>query len=364
MSYFTMTASLLPRNIFRLSGTLLHPNVNRRLCSTSGGNDGGSDKKDDNTKLLDFLSKQKKIHKKPAQPVELKAKPIKRNISKKDSSSSSSSDSDQEELSESLVVATKNVAKSKARKIKDGDTREKVKNEVETALTKKLKSMNFETKDARQKSEVKGDAVNVDILKTLKMVKEPEEPQEKKTLKPLSDEQQAFLRERSRKRSEARNKQLAQEYVPINLFEAEKPLGIFQAVQSEDTTSETLKTWQAISNREMGILKTQSPRNLIEDMASMTEKGILWHFPINNEQGIDEDQMDSFIEHVFLERHVESWCPQSGPLRDFMEAVCTTLSKNAFMTVQKKLEYIDWFRDYFDQPHQKEILEISGALDG
>ena len=84
-----MTASLLPRNIFRLSGTLLHPNVNRRLCSTG---DGGN-KKDDNTKLLDFLSKQKKIHKKP---VELKAKPVKRNISKKDSSSSSSSDSDEE----------------------------------------------------------------------------------------------------------------------------------------------------------------------------------------------------------------------------------------------------------------------------
>ena len=90
-----MTASLLPRNIFRLSGTLLHPNVNRRLCSTSGGNDGG-DKKDENTKLLDFLSKQKKIHKKSAKPVELKAKPVKKNIPKKDSSSSSSSDSDEE----------------------------------------------------------------------------------------------------------------------------------------------------------------------------------------------------------------------------------------------------------------------------
>lgn len=41
----------------------------------------------------------------------------------------------------------------------------------------------------------------------------------------------------------------------------------------------------------MGILTTQSPRNLIEDMASMTEKGILWNFPINNEQGIDEDKV-------------------------------------------------------------------------
>ena len=44
-------------------------------------------------------------------------------------------------ISETLVVATKNVAKSKSRKIKDGDRREKVKNEVETALTRKLKSI-------------------------------------------------------------------------------------------------------------------------------------------------------------------------------------------------------------------------------
>ena len=84
-------------------------------------------------------------------------------------------------ISESLVIATKNVAKSKSRKIKDGDTREKVKNEVETALTRKLKSIGSETKDARQKSEVKGgDAASVDLLKGLKMFKKPEESQEQK----------------------------------------------------------------------------------------------------------------------------------------------------------------------------------------
>ena len=41
----------------------------------------------------------------------------------------------------------------------------------------------------------------------------------------------------------------------------------------------------------MRILTTQTPKNLIEDMASMTDKGILWHFPINNEQGINEDEV-------------------------------------------------------------------------
>ena len=47
-----------------------------------------------------------------------------------------------------------------------------------------------------------------------------------------------------------------------------------------------------------------------------------------------------------------------------MEIICTILSKNAFMTVDKKCEYIQWFRDYFDQPNPKDILRVSGALDG
>jgi len=298
--------------------------------------------------------------------VELK-KPIKRNVPKpKDTSLSSSPD---EELGENLVIATKKVARSKARKIKDEDAREKVKNIVETDLTRKLRAMKLETKDARQKSEVKGDAPpNFDILKSLKMVKEEKVKDDQfQQTKELTEEQKAFLMERTRKRAMARNKQLVQEYQPTDLFGAEKPLGIFNAIESDDTSLEsadTLRTWNAISDREMGILKTQPPRNLIEDMTKMTDQGILWHFPIDNEQGIDQEQMESFIEHVFLERHIEEWCPQSGPLRDFMEAVCTTLSKNAFMTAEKKLYYINWFRDYFDQPHQKEILEISGALDG
>ena len=73
--------------------------------------------------------------------------------------------------------------------------------------------------------------------------------------------------------------------------------------------------------------------------------------------------MESFVDHVFLERHLEPWCPPAGPLRDFMEVVCVTLSKNAFMTGAKKKDYIDWFRDYFNKPEPKEILKISGAIE-
>ena len=97
-----MSARSLPIHLFRFSGTLLHPKINCRLCSTSDG-DGGA--KSDNTKLFDFLNKQKRLQKeKSPKPVQMKAKPVKRNITQTSSSSSSSSSSSEsdEELDENL----------------------------------------------------------------------------------------------------------------------------------------------------------------------------------------------------------------------------------------------------------------------
>lgn len=55
-----------------------------------------------------------------------------------------------------------------------------------------------------------------------------------------------------------------------------------------------------------------------------------------------------FHEHVFLEKHLESF-PRQGPVRHFMELVITGLAKNHHLTVQQKQEHIAWFRDYFQQ---------------
>ena len=197
-------------------------------------------------------------------------------------------------------MATKKVAASTARKIKDDDVKEQVKQIVETDLTRKLKALQMETKAGRQKSEVV-DVGKDDILMAMKVMKEPESKEKldpAAKFKELTPQQRDFLNERKRKRAEMKNKQLVEAYVPINLFEAEKPMGIFHDVASEEQKTESstiLKTWQAISEREMRILKTQSPRNLIEDMAGMTDKGILWHFPIDNEQGINEDEVYEYI---------------------------------------------------------------------
>lgn len=98
-------------------------------------------------------------------------------------------------------------------------------------------------------------------------------------------------------------------------------------------------------------------------MAQWTDNGIMWHFPINNEQGVEEKDMEPFYQHVFLEPHLEPWCPPRGPVRHFMEVICVGLSKNPYITVAKKIEHINWFRDYFETKDHKDILKLTGAIE-
>ena len=74
-------------------------------------------------------------------------------------------------------------------------------------------------------------------------------------------------------------------------------------------------------------------------------------------------QLEPFHEHVFLERHLEPWCPPKGPIRHFMELVCVGLQKNPYMTVEKKLGHINWFKDYFEQENRQEILQLAGSIE-
>lgn len=73
--------------------------------------------------------------------------------------------------------------------------------------------------------------------------------------------------------------------------------------------------------------------------------------------GLDDEAKVSFTEHVFLEDHLEPWCPKKGPVRNFMDLVCVGLSKNPYYTVQQKVEHIEWYKNYFEE--KKEVLERS-----
>ncbi|XP_066157102.1 small ribosomal subunit protein mS31 [Euwallacea fornicatus] len=145
---------------------------------------------------------------------------------------------------------------------------------------------------------------------------------------------------------------------PMELFCGES-LGIF--TNSEELKeSPQLATWQKLYEKELKLAVTHPPANYFQEMILWTEQGKFWQFPINNEFGLEEESKVYFTEHVFLEEHLEPWCPPKGPIRHFMELVCVGLSKNSYLTVQAKKEHIEWFRNYFED--KKGLLQEVGAL--
>ncbi|XP_023224765.1 28S ribosomal protein S31, mitochondrial-like [Centruroides sculpturatus] len=104
--------------------------------------------------------------------------------------------------------------------------------------------------------------------------------------------------------------------------------------------------WNELKEHNLKLLVTHPPKNAFEEMIRWTEEGKLWKFPINNEQGIEEEKKVGFHEHVFLEPLLEGF-PKKGPIRHFMELVIVGLSKNPYITVERKKEHIEWYRQYF-----------------
>ncbi|XP_054003360.1 28S ribosomal protein S31, mitochondrial isoform X1 [Hylaeus anthracinus] len=133
---------------------------------------------------------------------------------------------------------------------------------------------------------------------------------------------------------------------------------LFQKTNIPSPSNCELETWDACQAYEIKVLGTLYPENAFQEMIQWTEEGKIWKFPIDNEQGMEEEQNVHFSEHVFLERHVTDWCPAKGPIRHFMELVCIGLSKNPYMTAQEKYEHIMWYKNYFED--KNDLLEKLG----
>ncbi|XP_055854760.1 28S ribosomal protein S31, mitochondrial [Episyrphus balteatus] len=140
----------------------------------------------------------------------------------------------------------------------------------------------------------------------------------------------------------------------VNLFGA-KPLDIFKDPSKLRDSPDMIQTWDHLHQHELKLAITHPPANYFQKMALWTEQGKLWKFPIDNEQGMDEEHATDFSEHIFLEQHLEPWCPTKGPIRHFMELVCVGLSKNPYITAREKKAHILWYRDYFED--KKELLK-------
>lgn len=74
---------------------------------------------------------------------------------------------------------------------------------------------------------------------------------------------------------------------------------------------------------------------------------------------MEEERKVYFAEHIFMEQHLEGWCPEQGPIRHFMELVCVGLSKNYWLTVQEKKQHIAWYKDFFTE--KQALLKEIGA---
>ncbi|XP_061709365.1 small ribosomal subunit protein mS31 [Cydia pomonella] len=142
----------------------------------------------------------------------------------------------------------------------------------------------------------------------------------------------------------------------VNIFSGE-PLNIFKA--KEDNSGTKLPVWESLKQREVSLATSQQPANYFQKMILWTEQGKVWKFPINNEQGLEEEADVHFSEHIFLDAHLEGWCPPKGPIRHFMELVCVGLSKNPFYTAQEKKDHIMWYKEYFES--KKDLLIDVGA---
>jgi len=262
------------------------------------------------------------------------------------------------DLEKEVINATKSVAKLAKTERKQKRT--------ESELLKKLKALSEETNDAKDDNLVAGESLLGEMkIERTKMkqskqkigIEENKEGQ-KADKKELSMEQLAFLQKRAKLRRAAENAKQEEDGSSIDLNSG-TPLGIFSGPILESSDAHMLKTWRLCQKRELEILSTPSPRNALEEMVLLTKQGKLWHFPVDNEQGLDYSG-DPFYNHVFLEHHLDPWCPKMGPVRHFMEVVCLGLSKNPYVTSQKKLDTILWFKDYFEKPENNEILVHSG----
>ncbi|CAD7005921.1 unnamed protein product [Ceratitis capitata] len=149
----------------------------------------------------------------------------------------------------------------------------------------------------------------------------------------------------------------------VNLFGSE-PMGIFKNAAELRDVPDILSTWAHLQQNELKLLVTHPPANYFEKLALWTEQGKVWRFPIDNEQDLTEEVDVDFSEHIFLEQHLESWCPDKGPIRHYMELVCVGLSKNPYITAKDKKEHILWYRDYFES--KKDLLRdlIAQEKDG
>ena len=146
----------------------------------------------------------------------------------------------------------------------------------------------------------------------------------------------------------------------VSIFEGE-PLNIFPIQDSTSKPISYLQTWDKIEERQLQKSFTIIPQNAFDEKIVWTKEGKLWSFPIDNEVGLEEEKKTGFHEHIFLEKYIADWCPRKGPLKHFMDLVVAGLSKNPYISVDRKKNHIEWYRNYF--ANKIDLLKETGMVE-
>ncbi|KAK6744536.1 hypothetical protein RB195_011326 [Necator americanus] len=143
-----------------------------------------------------------------------------------------------------------------------------------------------------------------------------------------------------------------------SLLSGSKRLGIWNTV--EDCRDVSLRFWQEWDSRAARIMNQSfGPENSFEEQIKWTNEGKQWPYPIDNEYMFGSESEVPFYEHIFLERHLPKLgLPKDGPIAHFMELVCVGLSKNPYMTLEKKMDHLHWFAKFFNAEKQALIQKL------
>lgn len=110
----------------------------------------------------------------------------------------------------------------------------------------------------------------------------------------------------------------------------------------------TLPVWSSFEQNDLNNSNIKLPMNGFDQMINLTEQGKLWRYPINNEQGLEAETQEPFEDHIFLDHLLEEF-PDNENIRSFMKNVISGLSRNSWMTVERKHEVIRFYKDYFEE---------------
>ncbi|CAI2348017.1 unnamed protein product [Caenorhabditis sp. 36 PRJEB53466] len=145
----------------------------------------------------------------------------------------------------------------------------------------------------------------------------------------------------------------------IKLFD-QRPLGIWK--KTEQYEQQSLGFWSQWDQRAASITNNSfGPTNSFEEQIQWTAKGKQWEYPIDNEFKIGDEANVSFIDHIFLDRHL----PSTPELNAGMKPSTSKTASSSAATPPPDEPTLPYVNDNLPNPDDEPFLsDMRGVLSG